>query len=505
MGTLLVLAIAGLSGTAQSASAEPGPRIVVGAAAASTPDSATEPSATITGSVGARVTEDSSSLRLRYVGDPAPAGYDGSYQLGPAILTPSPEQTPVTIAGTLNLSGMSENGETAVIGLHDAGALVSGQTGHKQEVGIYVTYRTASGGYYDVGVTDGDAGGGEWVQAYKRIPVSDLTDRTVTVEFVVDGRADPATCVSDVEDTATAAGCMTLTVAGTGIDSFTVKDSYGSISPDGVTTELGNGAHPGWYTAFESDKGPEIGVLYDLTISPSTNVVLDDTTPTVTVTDSTQPLVIEVDSGTTDAGVNYGDLLTDGAGTIPQTTITSSDGVTVKIPRTRITATDKTWDGVIKAPTVVPNDSVTIPAESGTTVTIATAIEVGAGKIGLEFDKGVRLLLPGQADQLVGFERNGTFTPITTECVADSQDEADKLDKGRDCYFTVGTDMVIWTKHFTTFVAYSSVTAAATPALAELAPTGAGAPGPALWVGGALVLVLGSTLLIARGRVATKR
>ena len=127
------------------------------------PASAAEPSATITGSVGETVTEGS-SLRLRYVGDPAPAGYTGNYQRGSAILTPSPEHAPVTLAGTLDLSGMTENGQTAVIGLHDSDALANGMTGHKQEVGIYVNYRTGSGGYYDIGVTDGDAGGGEWIQ-----------------------------------------------------------------------------------------------------------------------------------------------------------------------------------------------------------------------------------------------------------------------------------------------------------------------------------------------------
>lgn len=231
------------------------------------PAYAAEPSATITGSVGERVTDDGSSLRLRYVGDPAPAGYDGNYQRGPAILTPSPELTPVTMAGTLDLSQMSENGQTAVIGLHDADALASGQTGHKQEVGIYVTYRTGSGGYFVVGVTDGDAGGGEWAQEFKRIPVSDLPDGIVTVEFVVDGSIDPATCASDAADIATADGCMTLTVNGS-----TLSDSYGSISPHGVTTELGNGAHPGWYSAWTTT-GPEIGVNYDLTISPVTLVL----------------------------------------------------------------------------------------------------------------------------------------------------------------------------------------------------------------------------------------
>ena len=234
------------------------------AATAMAPAAAEAPSATITGSVG-ETTTDGSSLRLRYVGDPAPAGYTGNYQRGPSITTASPEETPVTMSGTLDVSGMTVNGQTAVLGLHDAAALANGETGHKQEAGIYVTYRTGSGGYYDVGVTDGDAGGGEWVQSFKRIPVSEVPDGILDVEFVVDGTADPAGCASDTADFATADGCMTLTIN----DEYVVTDSYGTISPDGVDIELGNGAHPGWYAAYPAGAGPEIGVLYDLTISPA--------------------------------------------------------------------------------------------------------------------------------------------------------------------------------------------------------------------------------------------
>ncbi len=212
---------------------------------------------------------DGSALRLRYVGDPAPSGYTGNYQRGPAVVTASPEDAPVTMSGTLDLSGMSENGQTAVVGLYDKTALANGATGHKSEVGIYVTYRTRNGGYYDIGVTDGDAGGGEFVQRFTRIAAADLPDGVVDVDFVVDGTADPATCASDAADVPTADGCMTLTVN----DTTTVTDSYGTISPDGVETELGDGAHPGWYAAWATT-GPEIGVRYDLTVSPASRAPL---------------------------------------------------------------------------------------------------------------------------------------------------------------------------------------------------------------------------------------
>jgi hypothetical protein len=222
----------------------------------------------------------------------------------------------------------------------------------------------------------------------------------------------------------------------------------------------------GWISAYDDDPAK----VNHPGFWPQRNVNLNAGTETVAVTVQTVSLGVEVESGAENARVDYSALLTGGAGTIPQTTITTSGGVTVKIPQTGITADDTNWDGVIKTPTVVANDSVTIPEESGTTVTVATAIKVGAVNIELTFDEAVRVLLLGDADKLVGFVSNGTFTPITTKCSADSQTIGNELAEAGDCFISVGSDMVIWTKHFTTFVVYSVV---ATPA-----PAPAPAPSP---------------------------
>ncbi|MDD9207517.1 hypothetical protein PU560_13740, partial [Georgenia sp. 10Sc9-8] len=136
--------------------------MIAPAAAASDP-----PSATISGAAGENVstTDGYDGRHLRYVGDPAPDGYASWYQWGsPYVLTESPEDGPVTMAGTLDLSGMTADGQVAVIGLHDADALRAGDRGEKAEVGVYVVYDEDDG--YTIGVTDGDAGGGEFVQEF---------------------------------------------------------------------------------------------------------------------------------------------------------------------------------------------------------------------------------------------------------------------------------------------------------------------------------------------------
>ncbi|HET9850370.1 MAG TPA: lamin tail domain-containing protein [Candidatus Saccharimonadales bacterium] len=185
------------------------------------------------------------------------------------------------------------------------------------------------------------------------------------------------------------------------------------------------------------------------------NATVNNSTPQVVVTSNSQPLNITVTSGTNSASIDFSSLINSGSGTLPQTTI-SSTTATVSIPAaTTVTAASGSWNGVISAPTVEPNSSVNVPTASGTTTTVATVIEVGAGNTGLTFSKAVRLLIPGQASKLVGFVRNGDFTQITNVCSADSQTIGDSLPAGGDCWINVGNDMVVWTKHFTEFVTYS--------------------------------------------------
>ena len=221
---------------------------------------------TLSGTVGENVstTDFYDGRHLRYVGDPAPDGYGDYYQWGgPSILTASPEDGPVSMSGTVDLADMTTKNQVTVIGLHDADALRAGDRGEKAEVGIYIA-RLNDG--YRIGVTDGDAGGGEFVQRFRDVPAASLPDGVAQLQFIVDGTADPAVCASDTGDVPTADGCMTLTVNG----GAPLTDSYGTIVPTDILieTELGNGAVPGWYSAYPSGSGPNVGVDFDLTVGP---------------------------------------------------------------------------------------------------------------------------------------------------------------------------------------------------------------------------------------------
>jgi hypothetical protein len=192
-------------------------------------------------------------------------------------------------------------------------------------------------------------------------------------------------------------------------------------------------------------------------VTVSTPVTVTTTTPTVPVT--TTPVQITVPSGVTDATLTTTPTQAVPGGnetvTLPQvtTTSTTSDGnVDVSIPDGTVVTGPSTWNGTINLPQVVSNTTVTV---SGYTTTVSEAIELGFGDTELTFSQAVRIDLVGQTGKLAGWFRNGVFTPITTVLTGNSQAIGDALPAGGDGYFDNGTDLIIWTKHFTTFVAYT--------------------------------------------------
>lgn len=100
---------------------------------------------------------------LRYVGVPAPSGYSHDYQWAdPYIETVSPEDEPVIFQGTLDL-GTRVAGQTSFIGLNDKQSLAAGVGGGAAwttGANIYVSSH-ATNGSVKIGVSDGNAGGGE--------------------------------------------------------------------------------------------------------------------------------------------------------------------------------------------------------------------------------------------------------------------------------------------------------------------------------------------------------
>jgi len=164
---------------------------------------------------------------------------------------------------------------------------------------------------------------------------------------------------------------------------------------------------------------------------------------------------ITVDSGVTDPIIDVSDFITSGTGTLPEINIFANNvgGIGISIPAsTTIISADTAWDGLMLAPTAI---STTIPEVSGEIRTVETAIDVGVTDVKLSFDKAVRILFPNESGNGVGYIRSGiSFTEITTTCDSDS---GATLGVDEDCKIDVGDDLVVWTRHFTKFITFSSV------------------------------------------------
>jgi hypothetical protein len=143
--------------------------------------------------------------------------------------------------------------------------------------------------------------------------------------------------------------------------------------------------------------------------------------------------------------------------TLTRESATSANNFQITIPAgVKIKDTDGTWNGSLVMPIVKATSSVTLPTSSGFTKSVNKVMEVGLSDKKLVFDKGVRILLPGQAGLRAGYSRpSQAFTEITATCSADSQATGNALAAEGDCKINSGSDLVIWTKHFTSFSSYT--------------------------------------------------
>ncbi len=179
----------------------------------------------------------------------------------------------------------------------------------------------------------------------------------------------------------------------------------------------------------------------------------DTATSTVTIPDSVINATLNVSALTTSTETTTSATIP-GAIIVNATTVIGV--VSMEIPAgITIIAASSTWDGTINVPQVRPNSSVTAIPDSGKTATVFSVIEVGYGDVELNFDKAVRLVFTGQTGKDAGYSRGGVFTKIDATCSADTQTAGDALPAEGDCKISVGSDLIIWTKHFTHFVTYT--------------------------------------------------
>ena len=190
---------------------------------------------------------------------------------------------------------------------------------------------------------------------------------------------------------------------------------------------------------------------YTINFTVLQNVTVAENSANVNV--NTNPLQITVPAGVNNATLTTTPL--NGVVTIPQVSVqstTSQGNVNVSISDgTQITG-PASWNGTINLPKVINGGTTLVTPSNGYTASVSEAIEVGLPDTALTFSQPVRLLLAGQGGKKAGWYRNGSFTPINYQMTSDA---TDSLGANNDGYITLGNDLVIWTKHFTTFIAYT--------------------------------------------------
>ena len=156
------------------------------------------------------------------------------------------------------------------------------------------------------------------------------------------------------------------------------------------------------------------------------------------------------------------------AGLITIVANTSSAGIiTVQLPAgITVSGNVSVWNGTINM-LQVKSVSTVSPADSGYTASVSKVIEVGADSVELVLNKAVRINLSGEGGKMVGWSRGSTtVNKITNVCAVDSQAWADaNVSADSECVYDygAGSDIILWTKHFTSFVTYTeTVTPAAT-------------------------------------------
>lgn len=204
-----------------------------------------------------------------------------------------------------------------------------------------------------------------------------------------------------------------------------------------------------------------------------TGATTTPTNPIVVVgNNDTSPAVITVPSGVNNAQINVA-AMTVSSGTTSSAIIpfslninaqTTFGTVNLNIPSNiEFVAENNTWSGKINIAQIQENPSVTPIVEEGKSANVSSVIEVGYGETKLTFDKAVRILIPNQAGQYVGYSRGSNFYQITQNCSADTQEAGNALEPEADCKIDVGADLVVWTKHFTEFTTYNQSVPTPTP------------------------------------------
>ncbi len=200
------------------------------------------------------------------------------------------------------------------------------------------------------------------------------------------------------------------------------------------------------------------GSILNVTVN---GITLSNNSPSVSLSNSSTGIFsLSIPDNVTNTTLDMSSLVSGNRALMPVTVFAAGNinnvPVSITIPSgTTVTAATTTWDGIISLPRT-SSSIVTPTAAVGNSLTITSSIEMGSQLFRINFSNSVRLVFGGLSNNYVGYMNGSTFVPIVNSCAIDSQAWADvSLATNGECYMPQGSNLIIWTKHFTTFGTYT--------------------------------------------------
>ena len=200
------------------------------------------------------------------------------------------------------------------------------------------------------------------------------------------------------------------------------------------------------------------GSIANVTVN---SITLSTDTPSVSVSVNSNGIInLNIPTNVSSPVLDLSMIVSGNHATLPATVITTGNVnsilMNINIPSgTTITAATSSWDGKIYLPRI-SNTNITAQPATGNSLTVTSAIEMGSPLFRLYFNNAVRVVFGGLANNYIGYMNGSSFIPINTSCAVDSQSWSDaNLSSGGECYILQGSNLILWTKHFTTFGTYT--------------------------------------------------
>ena len=173
--------------------------------------------------------------------------------------------------------------------------------------------------------------------------------------------------------------------------------------------------------------------------------------------DITKDVVINILPETNIASINLSSFVASSSAITPEIIINSENAYNVQVLISRdslLSSGSSSWNGIISPPKI---RTYSISQISGSTRVLEKAIKIGSDDYSFEIDKAVMIKIPGQANKRVAHLTNGdVFSEITNICSENSEQwSTENLSPSSSCKYNDGSDLIVWTKHFSSFVTYT--------------------------------------------------